>query len=197
MKNIAIMALAGAMITSVATAQVTADDLNARQLQQLRVNSFAAPAPTPVPTIQPARQMSGLYVGGTVGWAGPEVDKRVLWSNGIRFGYQANRFVALEAAVDYQYGNSYRAAGQSLFGNVLIGAPIGRFNPYVVAGLGAGFNGLGNQNNSNASLWNAGVGLRYDINQSWQIDGRYRYVDSWQTNSNFEQSFSVGVNYRF
>jgi opacity protein-like surface antigen len=203
MKNIAIVALTGVFVASIASAQVTADDLNARQLQQLRVNSFTAPAvtvtaPAPARVATPTPHVStGFYVGGSTGWGGAHLDNRAQWSNTLYAGYELNRFLALEASVDYMYRNSSHTAGQMAFGNALLGVPVGRLTPYVLAGAGMGFNGAGDRNKDPQSLWNVGGGLILNINRSWQLDGRYRYIDSWQGTRAAEQGFSLGVNYRF
>ena len=70
-----------------------------------------------------------------------------------------------------------------------IGGRMGRFHPYITAGVGAAQNhldancvscdyGAGNGSNTHNSLaWDAGVGTRIDLFQDVKLDIAYRYYD--------------------
>lgn len=200
MKNIAIMAAFGLMVAGTASAQMTADQLNARELQRIAaVNAVRAPAVAPVATTQATTLSApgGFYIGAATGWGGAHLDSRAQWNNSLRAGYQLNRFVSVEASADLRYRNSTQSAGQLVFGNALVGLPLGQVTPYLLAGAGVGLNGSGNANRDPQSLWNVGGGMAYNVNRNWQVDSRYRYVDAWQGSRDAEHVFSVGVNYRF
>ena len=145
----------------------------------------------------PAPATRGLYVGASVDLGGARLEDAKTWGNSLTLGYELNRNFAVEAVASYNYSNSNHDAGQTGFVNLIAGQPIGRVTPYVLAGVGAGFNGAGNHDKNADGLWNVGGGVAYNVTRNWQLDARYRYVDGMRTGRESEQAVSLGVNYRF
>lgn len=160
---------------------------------------FLSTAPVLAQNAPVATPGGKVYVGGSLGWGGAHLDDRAQWSNTLSLGYEINKYLAVEAAVDYNYKNSnaHLDAGQTAFVNMIAGYPVGRLQPYVLAGTGAGFNGSGDHHKNTEALWNVGGGVAYNVTRNWQIDARYRHIDAWQGNRHAEQAFSLGVNYKF
>jgi opacity protein-like surface antigen len=81
--------------------------------------------------------------------------------------------------------------------NAIAGYPIRSVTPYVLAGTGWGFNGAGDKHKNTQTLWNVGGGMMVNLNRNWQLDARYRYVESWDGNRAAENLVGMGLNYRF
>jgi outer membrane autotransporter protein len=62
--------------------------------------------------------------------------------------------------------------------------------------VGYGFNGLSVTNNDPGALWTAGAGVSYNVDRNWQLDARYRRIESFNGDA-VANRFTVGVNYRF
>ena len=73
------------------------------------------------------------------------------------------------------------------------------FTPYALAGLGAGWNGWGKVGTGNANtLYNVGGGVRYALTNNFELDGRYRYVNSFNgAGFNNNHVVTLGVGYKF
>jgi opacity protein-like surface antigen len=139
-----------------------------------------------------------VYLGGNLGMGGVHLDDRAQYTAGVVAGYNLNRFVAVEGNVNFHVNNDHvRDDGQTAFANLVAGYPVGRTTPYVLAGVGAGFNGAGDSNNDPQALWNVGGGVAYRLTNNWSVDARYRYVDAWSGTRDAEHMLSLGVNYRF
>lgn len=155
---------------------------------------FAQSAPAQTPAASPLR---GLYIGASVDAGGEKPQESRVWGNSLTLGYELNRNVAVEAVASYNYSDSKHDAGQTGFVNLVVGQPIGRFTPYVLAGAGVGVNGAGNHDKNPDALWNVGGGIAYNVTRNWQLDARYRYVDGFRDDRTYEHAVSLGVNYKF
>ena len=140
-------------------------------------------------------QTTGLYVGAGAAVQGTSVED-AQWGGTATVGYRVNRFLSVEGLADFGAGTGTLRGNQALFGVVTAGVPVGPVTPYVLAGVGYGFNGLALTQNDPGSLWTAGVGVRYAITNRWELDGRWRRIESFNGDASAER-FTVGVNFRF
>lgn len=142
--------------------------------------------------------VQGVYVGGSLGWGGSDFANDGQLTNTLQLGYQVTRNVAVEASFDYTYSNSNSGDnGQAAFANLILGQPLGKVTPYVLAGAGSGVNGSGNRNGDAETLWNVGGGVKYSLTNNLSLDARYRYIDAWQGEREASQVVSLGVSYKF
>lgn len=121
---------------------------------------------------------------------------------GAAIGYEINPWLRVEADLTNRFGAG--RGGQMLTGNAIGQHTIQgtNFTPYVLAGVGAGWNQYGDAKGNAASLWNVGGGVRYAINKTWELDARYRYVQQFErqapgADKRNESLITTGVNYRF
>ena len=140
-------------------------------------------------------QSTGIYVGAAAAVQGQSVPDSQ-WGGTATVGYRLNRYLAVEGMAEFSAESSTARAGQALFGNVVAGYPVGAFTPYALVGAGYGFNGMGDANSDPQELWTAGVGVSYNITDRWQLDARYRRIESFNGDLTADR-VTVGVNFRF
>jgi opacity protein-like surface antigen len=140
-------------------------------------------------------QGTGLYVGAGATVQGASVND-AQWGGTATVGYRLNRFVSVEGVADFSAGTGTLRGNQTLFGVITVGAPLGSVTPYVLAGVGYGFNGLALTQNDPGSLWTAGAGVRYAITNRWELDARWRRIESFNGDASADR-FTAGVNFRF
>lgn len=151
----------------------------------------APPAPAPIFAQSPA---SGFYAGVNVGVAfADNIDNREVTVGGT-LGYEFNRFFRSEINVVNRFGAQN---GQSVTADAIVGVPFYGITPYVLAGVGYGFNAYGKPNGDAAALWSVGVGVRYELNRNWEVDARYRYTSQFRDSSVDNNIVTLGVNYKF
>ena len=204
MNIISMLIVAGTVLASASVSAQTrvnpnrsADQLNAQVLEVLR-EGRAAPAPVvvsaPVATTPPvtvtAAASSGIYMGVN---AGSNFRTNSDYSVGGSVGYQFTPNYAAEVTYDYNamtqsttvltHGHSHTVQtngnGQVVMVNGVYSRRIGdsAFIPYVLAGAGVGWNGMGvNGTGSNAALYNVGGGVRVNLVGGVDLDARYRYI---------------------
>lgn len=149
----------------------------------------AAPVP---PTI--ATSDTTFYAGI---YAGSLAKKPDVWYNnlylGANAGYQFNSFVRAEATYDYNRGYRFTEGSNALMGNLILQYDVSWLpvTPYVLAGAGYRWAPIKNE-----YIWNVGAGLRYPINDSFDIDARYRYISDFDRYSP-ANVITLGVNYKF
>ena len=154
-----------------------------------------------------AFNLSGWYAGGFVGGNFDDTNKFKYDNTPKVFGgvagYEWNKYIRTEATFDYTTKTSPSTTkdGQTAFGNAVVSYPVGfGVTPYFVAGVGYGWGAWDKVvgTNDDRTLYNIGAGLRYDLTKSFEIDGRYRYIDGL-TAKKFDNNHVVtlGVNYKF
>ena len=154
-----------------------------------------------------AFNLSGWYAGGFVGGNFDDTNKFEYDNTPKVFGgvagYQWNKYIRTEATFDYttKISPSTTKDGQTAFGNAVVSYPVGfGVSPYILAGVGYGWGAWDKVvgTNDDRTLYNIGAGLRYDLTKSFEIDGRYRYIDGL-TAKKFDNNHVVtlGVNYKF
>lgn len=116
---------------------------------------------------------------------------------GATVGYQYNRNVAAELAFTQFFEQDGLAdEGQALVLNGIALLPTGTaFTPYALAGVGAGFNGLGDNGDAQA-IYNLGAGVRYAVTESVDLDLRYTHVDAWESSIDTD-AVTVGAAFKF
>lgn len=141
---------------------------------------------------------SSWYVGGNVGFNYQD-DVLVEDSQknlGAIIGYQYDENLAAEASFVYLGEKPGIEGGQAVTLNGLAMLPTDTFvTPYALAGLGVGFNGLGNDGEAQP-IYNIGAGARFSLTDSWDLDARYTWIDSWVEPIG-ANSLSIGLNYKF
>ena len=154
-----------------------------------------------------AFNLSGWYVGGYVGGNFDDTNK-FKYDNtpkviGGVVGYEWNKYIRTEATFDYTTKTSPTTTktGETVFGNAVVGYPVLGVTPYLLAGVGYGFGSwdkVGKNWDTDRALYNVGGGIRYDLTKSFEVDGRYRYVDSINgTKFNNNHVVTLGANYKF
>lgn len=206
--RIALAAAALALVTGTADAQTrvnpnrSADQLNARVLEVLQAREVAplptppaAPAPAPAPMT-----LTGVYLGGNMG---SNFQDNTDYTLGAVVGWQFHRNLAAEITYDYiRLGNDTNMNdGQMVMGNLVASQRLGNtsITPYVLAGAGVGWNGMGERGTGdNLALYNVGGGVRLNLVSNIDVDARYRYVGAFNdTADGNQQVLTAGLNIRF
>ena len=162
----------------------------------------------PAPAVSDAFNINGWYAGGYVGGNVNKIDSNMTYDTTAKVvggvvGYEWNKYFRTEATFDYntKAAPTTTKTGQTVFGNAVVGYPVGfGVTPYLLAGVGYGFGSWDKVVGSNAdrTLYNVGGGIRYDLTKAFELDGRYRYINSL-SDSKFtnNQIVTLGVNYKF
>ena len=141
---------------------------------------------------------NGLYAGVNASKLASNRDHLNL---GGVVGYQMNPYLRAEADYNHQWGNG--RTGQTLFGNVIgqYRLPNTTVTPYVLAGVGMGFDSLGQVKSGDVTgLYQVGAGARVAISQNIELDGRYTNIRPFSTasaNIKSDNMFTAGMNFRF
>lgn len=206
--RIALAAAALALVTGTADAQTrvnpnrSADQLNARVLEVLQAREVtplptppAAPAPAPAPMT-----LTGVYLGGNMG---SNFQDNTDYTLGAVVGWQFHRNLAAEITYDYiRLGNDTNMNdGQMVMGNLVASQRLGNtsITPYVLAGAGVGWNGMGERGTGdNLALYNVGGGVRLNLVSNIDVDARYRYVGAFNDTADGNQHvLTAGLSIRF
>ena len=206
--RIALAAAALALVTGTADAQTrvnpnrSADQLNARVLEVLQAREVA-PLPTPpaAPVPAPAPMtLTGVYLGGNMG---SNFQDNTDYTLGAVVGWQFHRNLAAEITYDYiRLGNDTNMNdGQMVMGNLVASQRLGNtsITPYVLAGAGVGWNGMGERGTGdNLALYNVGGGVRLNLVSNIDVDARYRYVGAFNDTADGNQHvLTAGLSIRF
>lgn len=143
-------------------------------------------------------EVSSWYIGGNVGYNYQDgvLIEDSQKSLGAIIGYQYNENLASELSFVYLGEKPGIDGGEAVTVNGLAMLPTDTFvTPYAMAGLGVGFNGLGD-NGDAQPIYNIGGGLKFNLTDTWDLDARYTWIDSW-VDPIGANSLSVGLNYKF
>lgn len=132
-----------------------------------------------------------FYAGVNGGWSTNSSGFTLGATAGYDFGY-----VRLEG--DYRnIGLGHNATsfvtGNVLTGNVILQYPLGKFEPYVLAGYGYAWRPY----NASTGVWNVGGGSRYALTQNVALDLRYTFTEGVRSSNPVNNSITGGVEYRF
>jgi len=140
---------------------------------------------------------TGAYVTGSVGGS-PSRSTRI--DTGLGAGYQ----VMPMARVELDYDHAWMNKGS---GNLLMANAIGQYQvpgtsitPYVLGGVGAGFDNFGQKNGEHHALYNVGGGVRIAMSATTDVDVRYRNVRSFDEKTAAHKDmnvFTLGLGYKF
>ena len=156
-------------------------------------------APLP-PTDRPVADTQ-YYVGGNVGG---DIGGQGAFSGGAVAGWTPFRFLSVEGAYDFQYPNSnYPGTGKTDYKNQLTISALPQytfnsvpFTAYALAGVGYSWNAVTRSN----AIYQVGGGVKYNVTRNWDVDTRYRYVNSFNEGINSakpENRLTIGLNYKF
>jgi opacity protein-like surface antigen len=184
-----------AMVATLAMASAaSASDLPGRN---------SAPAPTPARADYPTSWYVGVNAGSTAGTDKFSFDGSRGVIGGVA-GYEVNSFLRVEGAFTNRFSGSNTKDGQMATANAIgqYTIPGTAITPYVLGGVGYGWNYYGDPDGKAAALWNAGGGVRYAVSKNWEIDGRYKYIQQFKSygddgRKGNENSLTAGVNYKF
>jgi opacity protein-like surface antigen len=148
---------------------------------------------------QNTTRLQGIYLGANVGTTFLDRSDVTL---GAVAGYQFSPVWGAEVTYDYLRFNSaspFRNA-QQVFVNGTYGRPVAGVTPYVLAGVGLGWNNLGTNSTGDAqALYNVGAGVRVPVTARVDVDARYRYLGTFNNNQNLPNAHvvTVGARLRF
>ena len=158
--------------------------------------STSASSPTP------AFVQNQGYVGASLS---SDLGSARAYSGGVVAGWNANSFLAVESTYNLARPDQ-KVLGKFNYRNTIA---INAVPQYRVPGTDAtvyAFGGLGYRWNTAStvadhSVYNVGVGMKYEIAKNLELDSRYTRIESvkdkYRTSSPAEDRVSVGVNYRF
>lgn len=160
-----------------------------------------APAPAPMVTEYPYSWYVGLSGGATAGSDKLSFDGSRGVIGGV-VGYEFGPFFRTEAEFTNRFSGSGVKDGQMATINAIAQYTISgtRFTPYLLGGVGYGWNAYGNLNGNGAALWAVGGGVRYAVNRNWEVDARYKHVRQFESIGGYtpnENILTAGINYRF
>lgn len=141
------------------------------------------------------------YVGGNVGG---DIGGQGAFSGGAVAGWTPFRFLSVEGAYDFQYPNSnYLGTGKTDYKNQLTISALPQytfnsvpFTAYALAGVGYSWNNV----TRSGAIYQVGGGVKYNVARNWDVDARYRYVNSFNEGVNTakpENRLTIGLNYKF
>ena len=165
----------------------------------IALTSGVALASDPVKVSDPVKaDRSGFYAGGSIG---SSTDNKSRIDLGMNTGYQFG--ANIRAEVDYDHAWKTNGTGNMVMVNAIgqYRIPNSTVTPYVLAGAGYGFDGLGSvKNGGQKALYDVGAGVRIAVSESVELDARYRNVrpvSDVKASVKEGHMFSVGTNYRF
>lgn len=156
--------------------------------------SRKAPAAPALPTLAQAPFYAGVNVGAN--WS---EDARV-YSGGAVAGWNVLPFLAVEGTYDFSRPQA-KVGGDWNYGNTFAvnivpqyKIPNVNLTIYGIGGIGYRWNSV----TSDYSVYNIGVGAKYEFTPSIELDVRYRRIDAIEkVNRNAEDRITTGVNYKF
>jgi opacity protein-like surface antigen len=137
------------------------------------------------------------YVGVNVGM---DTADHTVYSGGIAVGTNVLPYLAVEAAYDFGYQKDKTKGKHEKQNELFVNAipqykiPGTDLTAYVLGGVGYDWDSIA----KNRALYNVGGGVKYDFARNFDVDARYRYVDSLDDKLKIEDNrFTLGVNYKF
>ena len=154
--------------------------------------SKKAPA-APAPVFTQAQYYVGGNVGGSIGNARA-------YSGGAVAGWNVLPFLAVEGTYDFTRPEA-KIDGKWNYGNTFAANIVPQYKIPGVDVTIYGLGGIGYRWNTQAadySVYNVGVGAKYEVTKSIDVDTRYRFIDAIEkANRNSENRVTAGVNYKF
>jgi hypothetical protein len=156
----------------------------------------AASAPAALPTL------AQFYVGGSIGG---NVNEATVYSGGAVAGWNALPFLAVEGTYDVSRSNA-KVGGKYNYGNTVAINAVPQYKVPLTDVTAYAFGGIGYRLNTvsavaDHSIYNVGVGAKYEFAKSFELDGRYARIDNvkskFNASSPTEDRVSLGVNYKF
>jgi opacity protein-like surface antigen len=116
-------------------------------------------------------------------------------------GYNFNKNFALEVTLDQAFKKGHYNQNTRAIVNGVVSSPYGvlNFTPYILAGVGTQTKDIYGGASGLHSIYNVGGGVKYEVNNKWDIDARYRYVNTF-SDSKYDSDahiFTVGTNFKF
>jgi opacity protein-like surface antigen len=155
----------------------------------------AAPS-GPIPTF------TQYYVGGSIGG---NLDKATVYSGGAVAGWNALPFLAVEGTYDLSRPKE-KVGKEYNYENTVAVNVVPQYKVPFVDATAYGFAGLGYRWNTAStvadhSVYNVGVGLKYEFAKNLELDGRYARIDvvekKFKAAAPAEDRVTMGVSYKF
>ena len=113
-------------------------------------------------------------------------------------GYNFNKNFALEATLDQAFEKGRDEKQTRGFVNGLVSPfEVLGFKPYLLAGVGTQTKDIRDGIQGSKTAYNVGGGVKYELNKSWEIDTRYRYVNTVNNTNRDANIVTIGLNYKF
>lgn len=147
---------------------------------------------------------SSWYVGVNAGGA-VKLDRSVADNPatvGGVVGYKWSPMFATEITVDEQMKKANQKAQTRVVANGVV-SPFGAvygFTPYALAGVGVQNHDFRDGvRDNNKTIYNVGGGVKYAIQKNWEVDARYRWVNTWSDGTKIRDNsiVTLGLNYKF
>jgi opacity protein-like surface antigen len=158
------------------------------------VPSKKAPVAPALPTFAQSQYYAGVNVG--TNWS---EDARA-YSGGAVAGWNVLPFLAVEGTYDFSRPQT-KVGGEYNYGNTFALNVVPQYKipgvdvtVYGIAGIGYRWNSV----TADYSVYNIGLGAKYEIVPNVDLDVRYRRIDAIEkANRNAEDRITTGVNYKF
>lgn len=155
-----------------------------------------AATPTAPKVEAPSQWYVGVNAGGNV-----RSDQNVQNTPGIVgavVGYNLDKQSALELTLNQAFPKGASEKQTSAFGNWLVSPfEVFGFKPYLLAGIGTETKDVKNGLEGTKAIYNVGGGVKYEIFKAWDLDVRYRYINTLNNTLRDNNTATVGVNYKF
>ena len=164
-------------------------------------SAASLPEKKATPTAPAVEAPSNWYVGVNAG-GNVRSNQNVQNTPGIVggvVGYNFDKHFALEATLDqaFKKGNDEKETRGMVNG---VASPFSYFGfkPYLLAGIGTQTADVKDGINATTkTVYNVGGGVKYELSKSWEIDTRYRYVNTLNNTNRDANIVTMGVNYKF
>jgi opacity protein-like surface antigen len=137
------------------------------------------------------------YAGVNIGM---DTADHTVYSGGIAVGTNVLPYLAVEAAYDFGYQKDKIKGKREIQNELFVNAipqykiPGMDVTAYFLGGVGYDWSSV----KKNHALYNVGGGVKYDFARNFDVDARYRYIDSLDEKFKVEDNrFTLGVNYKF
>ena len=150
------------------------------------------------PTIEaPSNWYVGVNAGGNV--RSDQNVQNTPGNVGGVVGYKINPGFALEATLDqaFKKGNEQKETRGIVNGVLSTPFDFFGFKPYVLAGIGSKTDDVKNGLQGTKAVYNVGGGVKYELSKSWEVDARYRYINTLNNTLRDNNTVTLGLNYKF
>lgn len=140
----------------------------------------------PVPVSKPMKLVNNSWQPYFGVSAGNRISSN--YTVGAKLGVEKNWF-RTEVAYDYLQNDKHLVTGMGY-----VQHQIGRFKPYLGAGLGREFTSVSGVKDRNVYILS--TGSKVSLTNNWELDAQYRYINGFTQVQPYHVT-TLGVNYKF